>query len=193
MTAVITKTVHDRFTPKHYEGQAGAPVYLIMPADLRRRAQLWSTLTALGARLPMDKEMHAAMRQGITEIVVEEERGEAMAIMDALESEQQLTEMQLAQLGVILDGLRGAQFLPLTQVEAAMELYTQLAPLIAAETLLVGWENVKVAFPKKGKMLPEGWLEKQIPENDIRAIGWRALELLRPSDDAKKNLSLQSQ
>lgn len=202
---VLSTATPDRFTPAHYNGQADAPVYLIEPATLRRRAQYYAALTAAGVRLPPQGEMFEALRRGAKEIVAENELAIALDLIDRLETQQtapaeklkedqknalKLTADDLARLNLLTDALRQAKFLPFTRWEAAQNYWYEMSPLIAADMFLVGWEHVTAPFPQKsgaGASITEGMLEAVIPARDIHAIGWRAIHLMNLDNEAKKN------
>jgi hypothetical protein len=186
--SVISALGLDRFTPDAYKDKENPPVYLIEPATLRRRGQFFTALTAAGARMPQSSELIGAIRKGVKQLVVEQDQAEANAIVDLLEAKHPLADDDRIKLVIILDGLRQAPFIPFTQIEATQEHWDHLAPLIAADMFLAGWENVKEPFQRKNGMVPDRFLEENISARDISAIGWRAIYLMNVDHDTKKNL-----
>ena len=69
---------------------------------------------------------------------------------------------------------------------AERSLFNSLAPMLAVAHALRGWEGVDVPFARRNGIVPDDVLDR-VPEDDLRAAGYRALELMRVSETARKN------
>lgn len=64
--------------------------------------------------------------------------------------------------------------------------YLQIAPLLAAQLFLKGWEGVAVKFRRQADRVADDCL-MQIPEDHLTAIGWKVMSMFRPTDAQTKN------
>lgn len=64
--------------------------------------------------------------------------------------------------------------------------FNLVAPGIAASYALRGWENVAVQYRRVAGVVPDDVLSL-LPPDDLAAVGWRALALMRPGDATRGN------
>jgi hypothetical protein len=191
MLPLSSKAV-DRFTPPAREGQADAPVYLIAIPTLTGRARYRRAMSAAGVRIWDRDAMVAAARQSI-------ERGQPENAADLLEICDRFAGLDeraadadpdgAAEIGNLWRTLAlalqdaGGDFAAKT---ADNEFWWAMAPLQAARCFLIGREDQPALKRGMDQMIPEEALQ-DIPEEDIAAIGWRALALMKPSEQDVKN------
>lgn len=190
MKPPITKAPH-RFTPEYYEGAEAAPVYLIKPATGRDLIDYQTLLTSQGIHMPMPMQITAAIRSGIKDRMDADEYAALNDVLDRYEANIELNEDESLLFDTACTALRLAGYAPFTQIEAARQRYTLLAPRLAAASFLVGWENVMAAetaleFKRHAGLVPDELLS-QLPDKDIYSIGWAAMRLASPSKDDEKN------
>ncbi len=204
----------DRFTPEALKGKKGAPVYLIRPADMLAKAAFRRDLAAMGANYPSAVVVLETLRDGVRHGIAPDQRTELLTLIDRADDVQsQLTEAMIAASergegdddSIIADlpALTVAERADLAELERDMRIhfrpYAQLladrryfldvAPILAAQTFLVGWENVPETFSQTRGVVDSALLERAVPEAHVIAIGHRAMALMRPDADAEKNFA----
>ena len=93
-----------RLTPSDLpEGAEDAPVYLIAVPTLRERVGFRRALAATGARYPGDSELVSCLKEGVGQVVAEDQRPELLALLDDYEATapDDRSEDLLAQAGEI--------------------------------------------------------------------------------------------
>jgi hypothetical protein len=191
MPPLSTKAV-DRFTPPALEGQAGAPVYLIAIPSLSGKARYRKAMSAAGVRIWDRDAMIAAARESI-ERCQPENAADLLEICDrfaALDEQSAAADPEAAsevhdhwrQLALTLQDAGG----DFAAKAADNEFWWAMAPLQAARCFLIGRED-QPALPRgMDALVPEEALQ-DIPEEDVAAIGWRALALMKPTEQDVKN------
>lgn len=176
------------FTPEHYKGAVGAPVYLIEVPSRMRRAELNREIESKGAVFHNDTYMRELLRECIREIVPDAEQAVLIEVID--QHEEQLKagppydEKLVKQLVEIEDSIR--QHHPrYRETLANNSYYFNLLPLIATQLFLIGRKGEK-PFPRQfGKISPEAY--ERLPDTDVVMIGFYANKLNRLSEEEEKN------
>lgn len=172
---------------------APQPVYrLAVPSHLQRAA-FRRDLLATGATYAGDKALYAALRADI-EAIFPDNLDEALEIIDAVEAvgkpadaDPELRD-RYTEIARIARGLGGRY----AGVEGDFEYYLSVAPFIACRHFLLGWEGVKDAagtdapFIRRGNLTTEETLG-HLDENEMRAVGFKILNLMQPTKAMEKN------
>jgi hypothetical protein len=174
-----------RFTPPDREGQDDAPVYLLAVPTYRDVIKWRHAVRAEGAQYPGDGEMLSCLRAAVTALVSADEQGSWFETLDQYEAATEKTDDLNKELNGIADSLK-AYWPEISQLIAARGFYLELAPLIAAQMFLRGWENVAPKFERRGGLVPEALLDK-IGRSDAALIGFRAIALMEPTETQSKN------
>jgi len=184
---VLTAKGLERFTP-----ESGNAVYLIRIPTLGLKASFRRHCVAAGIQIWPKREL--CRRAAIT--LREANPDNLDSLLDlvaeveaAAEDGADLGEATLTAWTGLSQELR--RFDPgFAGLVADNQHWTQLAPIIAARFFLAGWEGIDLAF-KRGidGLVPEDLLEL-LPEADLTAIGWRALQLMTPTGAQEKNSDL---
>ena len=208
---VLDKTP-DRFTPPELEGQKGAPVYLIQPTDLLGKAAFRRELRAMGVSYPSTAELMEALRAGIRAGLAEDQQQGFLDLLDRAEDHRsamadavravaeadeeereglikdmpQLSEADAYDLNTLERDMH-LHYPPYAELLADRTYYLEVAPILAAQHFLVGWENVDARFTRKRGVVALDLLESAMPEDRIKLIGNRAMTLMQPSRDEAKN------
>lgn len=211
--AVLSANDLDRFTPAHRASDPVPPVYLIAPMTWRQRAAWRGDLARAGvSRIPTDEEFVRGVRAAI-EDVAPDNLGECLDAVDAMLGVMAAGPMpepdappategdtpppdsgrdaELARRTAVLDAYgtveRAVAAHPrVAGMAAERTMFNGLAPGLAAAHALRGWEGVGVPFARRNGVVPDDVLDR-LPEDDLRAVGFRALELMRVSDATRKN------
>lgn len=209
--AVLSANDLDRFTPAHRANDPVPPVYLIAPMTWRQRAAWRADLAGAGiARLPTDEDFVRGVRAALEE-VAPDNLAECLDAVDAMLGVMAAGPMadappaaegvepapdpdrdaEIARRTAVLDayGTVERAMAPHPRVAgmaAERARFNGLAPGLAAAHALRGWEGVPVPFVRRNGVVPDDALDR-LPEDDLRAVGFRALELMRVSDTARKN------
>lgn len=172
---------------------APQPVYrLAVPSHLQRAA-FRRDLLATGATYAGDKALYAALRADI-EAISPDNLAEALEIIDAVEAvgkpadaDPELRD-RYTEIARIARGLGGRY----AGVEGDFEFYLSVAPFIACRHFLMGWEGVKDAagndapFVRRGNLTTDETLG-HLDENEMRAVGFKILNLMQPTKAMEKN------
>lgn len=209
---VVLDTTPVRFTPGDLIDTPGAPVYLIEPGTSRTRAVFRRELVAQGVQYPAPAIVFETLRDGVRHGIVEDLREGWLTLIDRAE---EVGSQRTAALKALADepGDGSDRLLPdlpelepgervdLAAIERDMRLnyppyaalladqsfYLEMAPIVAAQHFLVGWENVDQTFARERGIVDLALLDRAVPEGHIRAIGFRAMSLLTPDAAAAKN------
>ncbi len=209
--AVLSANDLDRFTPAHRASDPVPPVYLIAPMTWRQRAAWRADLAGAGiSRLPTDEDFVRAVRAALEE-VAPDNLAECLDAVDAMLGVMAAGPMpevppspegtivppdperdaEIARRTAVLDAYGSVEHAMaphprVSAMAAGRARFNGLAPGLAAAHALRGWEGVPVPFVRRNGVVPDDTLDR-LPEDDLRAVGFRALELMRVSDAARKN------
>lgn len=204
--AVLSANDLDRFTPAHRASDPVPPVYLIAPMTWRQRAAWRADLAGAGiSRLPTDEDFVRGVRAALEE-VAPDNLAECLDAVDAMLGVMAAGPMpevppdappdperdaEIARRTAVLDAYGTveqamASHPRVAAMAAGRARFNGLAPGLAAAHALRGWESVPVPFVRRNGVVPDDTLDR-LPEDDLRAVGFRALELMRVSDAARKN------
>lgn len=172
---------------------APQPVYrLAVPSHLQRAA-FRRDLLATGATYAGDKALYAALRADI-DAISPDNLAEALEIIDAVEAAGKPADAdpelrdRYTEIARIARGLGGRY----AGVEGDFEYYLSVAPFIACRHFLLGWEGVKDAagtdapFVRRGNLTTDETLG-HLDENEMRAVGFKVLNLMQPAKATEKN------
>jgi hypothetical protein len=166
----------------------GIPTYFLAVPSLRDRLAYRRALAATGARYATDAELLATMREGVNAVVAEDQRAILIDILDRFEGAPEAERAgeiadQVEEIGRVL---RPA-FAGYAELLADRQYWLEMAPLLAAQHFLRGWENAGATFKRTGNLAAEDCL-RGIPERHLAEVGWKALALMGPpSKAAEKN------
>ncbi len=180
----LTKKDIISFTPSSYENKSKAPVYLIGIPTLAGRANYRRKLKEEGLSYLTDEALLAVLRDGVTIAVEDHQQPEILAIIDEFESAEEKPEELVKKIQDIETQIQPI-YPPYAKAVADREYYLSLMPIIAAQCFLQGIEN-GVKYEARNGLVTESCLES-IPENDLIAIGWKAVSVLSPSKEQEKN------
>jgi hypothetical protein len=172
---------------------APQPVYrLAVPSHLQRAA-FRRDLLATGATYAGDKALYTALRADIG-AVGPDNLDEMLETIDAVEAvgkpadaDPELRDRYI-EIARIARGLGGRY----AGVEGDLEFYLSVAPFIACRHFLVGWEGVKddagndAPFVRRGNLTTDETLG-HLDENEMRAVGFKILNLMQPTKAMEKN------
>ncbi len=212
--AVLSANDLDRFTPAHRASDPVPPVYLIAPMTWRQRAAWRADLAGAGiSRLPTDEDFVRAVRAALEEVAPDnlaecldavdamlgvmaagpmpEVPPDAHGHSDRMPEPDPDREAEIARRTAVLDAYGTVEHAMaphprVAAMAAGRARFNGLAPGLAAAHALRGWEGVPVPFVRRNGVVPDDTLDR-LPEDDLRAVGFRALELMRVSDAARKN------
>ena len=163
------------------------PVYLIATPTILERAKWRRSVLATGARWHDDGAMVACLKRGIAEVVAPGQEAELLDIVDrfAAHDEGQAPEDLSIDFEEIERTVQGA-YPAYAGLAADRAYWLSVAPIIAAQHFLRGWENVEAPFQQRAGQLTENCLA-MIPEAHVMEIGLKAIELMSPTGDLAKN------
>jgi hypothetical protein len=163
------------------------PVYLLATPTILERAKWRRSVLATGARWHDDGAMVACLKRGITEVVAPGQVAELLDIVDRFANweEGQAPEDLAIDFEEIERTVQGA--CPAYAGLAADRAYwLSVAPILAAQHFLTGWENIEAPFEQRAGQLTEDCLAI-LPESHVMEIGLKAIELMSPTEDTAKN------
>ncbi len=209
------KTV--RFTPPELEGREGAPVYILKVPTKRDQIEFKSAIAGSGLRYPSNEELYECMRDDLrANVQAFDPLIEAIdAYEEQVTALDEFTAGAVDQLSEITDDERDAASEKLAKdapkVDAALvdqvnriekdmrahcpayndllrqrTRFNELYPLMVVEQFLVGWENIGAEFSRMNELVDDESLSA-IPDDHIRAIFRRMMELIAPTPDQVKN------
>ena len=212
---ITRKTV--RFTPPELEGREGAPVYILKMPSKRDQIEFKSAIAGSGLRYPSNEELFECMRDDLRVNVQEFEPlikaidayEEQVAALDEFtagaidrlaeiaDDERDATSETLAKDAPKVDPALIDQ---INKIEKDMRAhcpayndllrqrtrFNELYPLMVVEQFLVDWEHVDAEFGRVNGLVDDESLSA-IPDDQIRAIFRRMMELIAPTPDQAKN------
>jgi hypothetical protein len=192
--AVTSRRQTDRFTPERLRGQDGAPVYIIAPLTYWERARFNADLVYRGVtRYPSNGEIIRAVRRALDELDPESS-APFVAVVEAYQAaeilaregnpEEAASPELIEAYQIIEDQMRASPIVG--RLMAARTMFNMLAPPLAAAHALRGWVNVDLPFRQAGGVVPDDLLDR-LDQIDVIEIGGRALELMRPGEEERKN------
>ena len=163
------------------------PIYLIATPTILERAKWRRAVLATGARWHDDDAMVACLKRGIAEVVAPDQAAELLDIVDRFAGfdEGQAPEDLAMDFEEIERTVQGA-YPAYAGLAADRAYWLSVAPIIAAQHFLRGWENIEAPFEQRAGQLTEDCLA-MIPEAHIMEIGLKAIELMSPTGDLAKN------
>ena len=163
------------------------PVYLLATPTLLERAKWRRAVLATGAHWHDDGVMIACLRTGIAETVAPEDRAEVMEIVERFaDLDGGAAPDDLArEFEEIERAVQGA-YAPYAALAADRAYWLSVAPILAAQHFLRGWENVEARFERRNGLVAEAALAA-IPESHVIEIGLEAIALMSPTGDQAKN------
>lgn len=181
------------FTPEHYQGADGAPVYLIeVPSDLRK-TQLNSLVREHAGELISIDELLEMMRRCIADLFPENERDTLIDSVDQYEcqlkeladkSRETVDAALLRDIEHIEEGLK-AHHPDYRNALNRRTTYAEVLPIIATQLFLIGRKG-ESPLPRQFGRLKDGETEK-LPPRDKLAIGYFAYNLTVLSEEQRKN------
>lgn len=200
-----------RFTPEHRTGEEKPPVYLIAVPTLLTRADFRREVAAAGLLWHDDSDMFEGLRAAVRACMDPDTAAETIAAIDkhvAARREREEAAREAAPGAGAENGTAAPQddeaFLALgvqvAELEARMQRvhppykrmlaerahFLAAAPILAAQMFLQGWENAGVTFERIDGYASDDCLMR-LPEEDVRAIGWKVMSLFRPTEQQTKN------
>lgn len=163
-----------------------APTYFLCVPTLRQKARFRAAIVAGGARAVGQGEVLSVLRKAIKGAAAPDQVDALIEIVDQFEAADDEADAGLRDDIAEIEAVMRQAWPPYARLLGEQALYLQVAPIVAAQHFLTGWENVPAPFKRVAEVVPEGILEA-IPESDLQEVGWKALSLLRPARDAEKN------
>lgn len=168
------------------------PVFRLGVANHFTRAAFRRDLRAAGATYPGDAELYRALRADLEE-VAPYNLDELLALIDEVEATAQgevdpeaLTGLEtITRLARSLGGRYAA-------LEGDREFWLSVAPIVACRHFLLGWEGVRTQggadapFARRRDLTADESLA-HLDEQELRAVGFKIMSLMRPSKDQEKN------
>ena len=143
-------------------------------------------LAALGASYPADEHMFALLRNGIRALVAADEQAQWLEFVDQYEALPD-ERPRMAERMQFLEAELRRRYPPYAQALADRSFWLAVSPIVAARRFLRGWENVSLPFRRSEEgLVPESLIDA-LPEDHVRAIGGRAMELMYVDAEAEKN------
>lgn len=163
------------------------PVYLIVTPTILERAKWRRSVLATGARWHDDQAMVTCLKRGIAEVVSPDQHTQLLDIVDRFTGyeETQAPEDLAAEFEEIERTVQGA-YPPYAGLAADRAYWLSVAPILAAQHFLRGWENVEAPFEYRASLVTEDCLAA-IPETHVMEIGLKAIELMSPTGEQAKN------
>lgn len=182
----VSKNDKIEFTPASYENQEKKPVYLIGVPTISTRANFNRALRADGISYPNDEELMRVLRSGVKNVIHPDDQLEVLGLIDEFQSYDPADVPENVREKISeLEETIFTNYRPFSNLRAQREYFLTMLPIYATKFFLRGIEN-GVQFESKNGVLTENCLNS-IPENDVISIGWRAVSLLSPDDETKKN------
>ena len=163
------------------------PVYLLATPTILERAKWRRSVLATGARWHDDEAMVACLKRGIAEALAPAQETELLDIVDRFAGfdEGQAPEDLAIDFEEIERTVQGA-YPAYAGLAADRAYWLSVAPILAAQQFLRGWENVEASFEQRAGQLIEDCLA-MISETHVMEIGLKAIELMSPTGDLAKN------
>ena len=163
------------------------PIYLLATPTILERAKWRRSVLATGARWHDDDAMLACLRRGITETVAPSQEAELLDIVDRFASfdEGQAPEDLAIDFEEIERTVQGA-YPAYAGLAADRAYWLSVAPILAAQQFLCGWENIEAPFEQRAGLVTEECLAA-IPEGHVMEVGLKAIELMSPTETQAKN------
>lgn len=163
------------------------PVYLIATPTILERAKWRRSVLATGARWHDDEAMVACLKRGIGEVVSPDLHPGLLDIVNRFAEfeEGQAPEDVAAEFAEIERSVQGA-YPPYAGLAADRAYWLSVAPILAAQQFLTGWENVEAPFEHRASLVTEDCLVA-IPETHVMEIGLKAIEFMSPTEAQAKN------
>ncbi len=163
------------------------PVYLLATPTILERAKWRRSVLATGARWHDDDAMVACLKRGIAEVVAPAQEAALLDIVDRFADcdEGQAPGDLAIDFEEIESTVQGA-YPAYAGLAADRAYWLSVAPILAAQHFLMGWENVEAPFAQRAGQLTENCLA-MIPEAHVMEVGFKAIELMSPTADLAKN------
>nr|MBC8240233.1 hypothetical protein [Alphaproteobacteria bacterium] len=151
------------------------------------RAKWRRSVLATGARWHDDGAMVACLKRGIAEVVAPGQEAALLDIVDRFADcdEGQAPDDLAIDFEEIERTVQGA-YPAYAGLAADRAYWLSVAPILAAQHFLRGWENVEAPFEQRAGQLTEDCLA-MIPEAHVMEVGLKAIELMSPTGDLAKN------
>lgn len=176
-----------RFTPPWYSDEATAPVYLIRAGSVRERAQFEAEMAGpLRAGKVWGFELKAAVRDGITALMIEDPEFDRLMELVEVEKEEDLSAGDVQ----LLDEVRkvlAEHFGPYRDLVAQMERRRELVPVEALRRFLVDVEGGDALFTRGRDGFVAETTLAAIEPLDIMSAGNFAFTLLYGGGGLEKN------
>jgi hypothetical protein len=202
-----------RFTPAHYVPNGATevpgagtlplraaapevtPVYLVKPATPLEKARWRRAVAAEGARFVSPPEVRREVRRALFQ-VQPNDAAEWLALLDRADEGDEVSAEDARLLDVLLTATMRASA-NVAELVAAQHYWYEVAPVIAAQQFCRGWvvgprQADGAQLPPRDAALDEAALAL-LPEADLTEIGWKAIALMRPSEEQEKNSASPSQ
>ncbi|MBP2297952.1 hypothetical protein [Azospirillum picis] len=168
------------------------PVFRLAVPSHFQRASFRRDLRAAGATYPGDAELYRALREDLREVnpynldtlleLIDEVEASAQGDVDpdALDGLEAITRLARA---------AGGRY---AAMEGDREFWLSVAPIVACQHFLLGWEGVKAKdgsaapFVRRRDLTTDETLS-HLDEDELRAVGFKIMGLMRPSKDQEKN------
>jgi predicted alpha/beta hydrolase len=179
----------------------GDRTYTIAPLTYRERQAFRADTTRAGGVWASDEQLNEALRFALVDLAPANLPELLDALTEGAEVEEHLRaglreggeapELTDAQRGALarLAAIRttGATLPGYAAVLSARQMYIAMLPWCAARHALRAWEGPDLPpFRRAAGVVPEDLLDA-LPEEDVAAIGARALDLMQPPRSAAKN------
>jgi hypothetical protein len=163
------------------------PIYFLATPTILERAKWRHAVLATGARWHDDDAMVACLKRGISEVAAPDQEAELLDIVDRFASygEGRAPEDLAIDFEEIERTVQGA-YPAYAGLAADRAYWLSVAPILAAQQFLRGWENIDAPFEQRAGQLTEDCLA-MIPESEVMEIGLKAIELMSPTEDLAKN------
>lgn len=211
---IISATQVERWTPFDLRDDSGAPLpgavtYLIQPPTRMTKARWRRDVAGAGAFQHGRDELVETLKRGVAEVVAERQQGHWLALIDEwdaawrgfneLRQRADATAAAVEAAGTAFQAVSArmadfeeqikAGYPPYARLLGANTFWMEVGPGLAARHFLVGWENLPLAFERRGGLVPEELLEQleAIRPGDWPDIGWIALGLSAMTADDEKN------
>ncbi len=178
------------FTPPDAMEREPRPVFRLQVPTLLQRAQWRRALNEHGATYPSDAQLLAALREDLRAINpgnLDQLLEQVDAFEAAVDGEKLKLAPDMLAFETLCRGIGGAY----SQALARRGYWGDLAPLVAAQMFVVGWEHAGPAF-KRGHDGVDHDALAALPDAWLRSVGWKAIGLMTLSGDAEKNSAAPS-
>lgn len=162
----------------------GSPhVYTLAPLTYLQRQAYRADLTRMAGTYPSQAQMLAAIRAAVREMAPAN-AAELLAVVDAFEATPEDADCQ-ARLAALEAAV--ATVPVYAELHAARQRHIAAMPWAAARHALRGWEGEGLPpFRQSRGAVPDDVLDA-LPEEEVIAAGWRAVDLMQPSEAASGN------